>query len=257
LFTGDVEVPANPHELIADESASNKHSYQENKIPRTKGMKFILLKKFKFSYSIEVKIMSIPKIAISNEDDSTLRIVETRLRSIPNLNNPSPYKSIIKTRPSQLQSPSSSTIQSFHTCIESTKDHPLHSQRNTTMVVDKNLRKNHSFTTIENANHQQLTPLRRISSYQSSSTQRFVVQDDPLILKRRSTFDNVIYPIIHFDTSSVYETPRHDQYVDNSIRLIIDKDSNMQTTFNDQSDLQMVRIINEDQPQTGVKFLIY
>ncbi|CAF5162702.1 unnamed protein product, partial [Rotaria sp. Silwood1] len=36
-----------------------------------------------------------------------------------NSNNLSPYKSIIKIRSSQLQSLSSSTTQSFHTCIES------------------------------------------------------------------------------------------------------------------------------------------
>ncbi|CAF5073907.1 unnamed protein product [Rotaria sp. Silwood1] len=68
----------------------------------------------------KVKIMSIlKKIAISNKNDSSLRVVENQLNKSSNSNNSSPYKSIIKIRSSQLQSLSSSTIQSFHTCIES------------------------------------------------------------------------------------------------------------------------------------------
>ena len=61
--------------------------------------------------------MSIPKIAISNEDDAGLYIVGNRFKSFSNTSNTSsPYKSIIKTRSSQPQSPSTSTTQSFHTC---------------------------------------------------------------------------------------------------------------------------------------------
>ncbi|CAF1565205.1 unnamed protein product, partial [Rotaria sp. Silwood1] len=43
----------------------------------------------------------------------------SKLNKSSNSNNSSPYKSIIEIRSSQLQSLSSSTTQSFHTCIES------------------------------------------------------------------------------------------------------------------------------------------
>ena len=38
LMTGNVEVPANPHELITDETSSVKHKKHDNKVPRGKGM---------------------------------------------------------------------------------------------------------------------------------------------------------------------------------------------------------------------------
>ncbi len=70
-------------------------------------------------FIIEVKIMSIPKIAISNEDDSSLQILETRSPYVVNTSSPSsPYKSIIKNRSSQPPTPSSTsttTTQSYHT----------------------------------------------------------------------------------------------------------------------------------------------
>jgi hypothetical protein len=217
--------------------------------------------------------LSIPKIAISNEDDSSLRILETRLKSTtPNSNTSSPYKSIIKTRPPQPRSPSSSTTQSFHTCVESTRkdssdqssklSFPLERSATMTLVKDNSnqtLRKNHSFTTIENVNHQ-INPIRRINSYHSSSTQRFVVPEDKSNenfnsnLKRRLTVDNFIYPMIYLDTSSVYETPKHDQYFDNSIRLVIDTDTTMQITTNDQSDMKVDKTKTKNQPQNGVSF---
>ncbi|CAF0755454.1 unnamed protein product [Rotaria sordida] len=102
LFTGDVEVPANPHELITDDITSVKNSTTENKNLRAK----------------EVKIMSIPKIAISNEFDSSLKIFETHPQQINTTPTPpTPYKSIIKNRSSQPQTPSStSTTQSYYTC---------------------------------------------------------------------------------------------------------------------------------------------
>ncbi|CAF1504098.1 unnamed protein product [Rotaria sp. Silwood1] len=94
LFTGDIDITDNSHDLISNETESHKQT--------------------------KVKIMSIlKKIAISNKNDSSLRVVENQLNKSSNSNNSSPYKSIIKIRSSQLQSLSSSTIQSFHTCIES------------------------------------------------------------------------------------------------------------------------------------------
>ena len=70
------------------------------------------------SIIIEVKIMNIPKIAISNEDDPNMKIVEIRTPQIPtNSSSPSPYKSIIKNRLSQprTSSSTSTTTQSYHT----------------------------------------------------------------------------------------------------------------------------------------------
>ncbi|UJR33723.1 hypothetical protein I4U23_021150 [Adineta vaga] len=102
LLTGDVEVPANPHELITDDLASTKNSNNEHKNSRTK----------------EVKIM-IPKISISNGDDPNLSMLETRIRRAVTMSSPpSPYKSIIKNRSSQPQTPSSTstTTQSYYTC---------------------------------------------------------------------------------------------------------------------------------------------
>ncbi|CAF3788788.1 unnamed protein product [Rotaria socialis] len=102
LFTGEIEAPANPHELIADDAPSTKNSTTENKGSRMK----------------EVKILSIPKISVSNDFDSNLQIVAThslQLNKVPT--PPSPYKSIIKHRSSQPPTPSStSTSQSFFTC---------------------------------------------------------------------------------------------------------------------------------------------
>ncbi|CAF3603222.1 unnamed protein product [Adineta steineri] len=102
LLTGDVETPANPHELITDDITSTKNSNHENKNSRTK----------------EVKIM-IPKIAISNDDELKLPMLQTHLQQITNISTPiSPYKSIIKTRSSQPQTPSSTstTTFSYYTC---------------------------------------------------------------------------------------------------------------------------------------------
>jgi len=159
--------------------------------------------------------MSIPRIAISNEDDSGLRILESHLKTIIKSNSFSPHKSIIKTRSSQPQSPSSSTTtQSFHTCIESTRKDSLPLKRSYTISGSRQQR-------LEN-------PLRRINSYQSSSSKPFI--------------ENLPTPI---ETLSVYQTPKHEE---NSIRLIVDTDTNI---VNNQIDL----IKNDDQPQIGVKIL--
>ncbi|CAF4257689.1 unnamed protein product, partial [Didymodactylos carnosus] len=101
LLTGNCETPANPHgspSIIQKHHGSNRTLDHDGKIYRGK----------------EVKIMSIPKIAISNEDDSSLRIIGppqiTRTGPTPNQSNrnsplnfdhpmlpqTSPYKSIIK-----------------------------------------------------------------------------------------------------------------------------------------------------------------
>ncbi|CAF3704659.1 unnamed protein product [Adineta steineri] len=272
LLTGDIEVPANPHEFITEETASN----QENRLPRPR----------------EVKIMSIPKIAISNEDDSSLRILETRLRinTYPNA-SASPYKSIIKTRSSQPQSPSSScTTQSFHTCIESTGNESLDQsskisvplKRSHTVSIVKNnsennsrkryssLSQNHSFITVQNNNQRKmnskqqqhlLNPVRRINSYQASPRKSSDIHLDKSLdlnstAKRRSTINHFTYPTIQPDnTSSIYGTPMHqesNQYFDNSIRLIIDTDTNTQTTINDQSDMQVDVTKIKTQPQVGI-----
>ena len=121
LFTGDVEVPANPHELVIEETASGKLSSNERRTPRTKGLSFflstyLLVNGKTFS---EVKIMSIPKIAISNEDDSSLQILETCHVPMNTIVIPSsPVKSIIKNRSSLPPTPSSTTTtaHSYHTC---------------------------------------------------------------------------------------------------------------------------------------------
>ncbi|CAF1491306.1 unnamed protein product, partial [Rotaria sp. Silwood1] len=100
LFTGDIDITDNSHDLISDETESHKTN------------NLILFQ--------EVKIMSIlKKIAISNKNDSSLRVVENQLNksSNSNSNNSSPYKSIIKIRSSKPQSLSSSTTQSFHTSL--------------------------------------------------------------------------------------------------------------------------------------------
>ncbi len=236
--------------------------------------------------------MSIPKIAISNEDDSSLRILENRLRVNANPNISSAYKSIIKARPSQPQSPASSTTtQSFHTCFESTRKESFDRSSNRSYAVsigknnsDQNflnkqssLYKNPSVTTIQSDNHRKkhseqqqqqylLKPMRRINSYQPSTpTKRFDIREDKLmkeekknsypIVKRRSTINHFTYPMIQIDTSSIYGTPKHEednQYLDNSIRLVVDTDTNMPITINDQSDMQVDVTKNKNQPQIGV-----
>ncbi|CAF4942868.1 unnamed protein product, partial [Rotaria sp. Silwood1] len=261
LFTGDIDTNVNSHELINDEIESHKQTSQDNKNIRTK----------------EVKIMSIPKIVISNENDSSLRVVENQLKkcSNSNSNTSSPYKSIIKKRSSQPQSLSSSTTQSFHTCIESIDKQsskislPLH--RSYTQSTLKNnlfnsLQKNNSFTTIYNSNYRYYkkinlsNPLRRINSYQPSLTRRFIIKDGKLIeqdksnidkiKKRRLTFDNLNSCLNQFETTSIYETPKHDfyQYSDKTFRLVNDYDSNILTTINNQSDMRIdINSTNNDQ----------
>ncbi len=169
--------------------------------------------------------MSIPKIAISNEDDSSLRILESHLKS--NSNPPSPHKSIIKTRPTQPQSPSSSsTSQSFYTCIGSIRKDSLNvsiplKRSNTISVVKNNSEK-----------HQ----LRLINSYQLLSKNRSInLENTP----NKSSSG--------FETPSIYETPKHEE---NSIRLIIDQPMNN----NNQNDMQVDLTNKENQIQTGVKY---
>ena len=174
--------------------------------------------------------MSIPKIAISNEDDSGLRILENHLKSNTNSHPSSPHKSIIKTRSSQPQSPSSSsTSQSFHTCLGSIPKDSLNLsiplKRSLTMSVMK-------------PNSQEQKNIRRINSYQSSSRRRPIINPER---KLQLTVDN---SPVELDRFSVYETPKHDE---TSIRLIMDSD--LSTVMNNQSDMQ---IHKEDQVQPGV-----
>jgi hypothetical protein len=243
------------------------------------------------SFYIEVKIMSIPRIAISNEDDSSLRILETRsrLNTLPSCSPP--YKSIIKTRSSQPQSPSSSTTtQSFHTCLESSRkgsldrssDISVPRERSHTVSMMKNptdntlrqrpasLYRNHTFTTSIKEHHRQrevdpqrhlLNPVRRINSHQPSPRQRrSIAREDQSvntnsIIKRRSTFDHFTYPVVVAETPSVYGTPEHqgaNQHLDSAIRLVIDTDPAMQGTINDQSDMQVDATEAKTLPEHGV-----
>ncbi|CAF1635703.1 unnamed protein product, partial [Adineta ricciae] len=135
LLTGDVEVPANPHELVTDDVASAKNSNNENRSTRT---------------TKEVKIM-IPKISISNnDDDPTLLMLEANRRRATTVSTPpSPYKSIIKHRPSQPQTPSSTstTTQSYYTCptrVESYVSNDLARKSSTIKHTNQGLKKKQS-----------------------------------------------------------------------------------------------------------------
>jgi hypothetical protein len=116
----------------------------------------------------------------------------------------------------------------------------------------------------------QPNPVRRTNSHRpsSSSVRRFIVRDGKLIeqeintsrsiIKRRSTFDYSSYPITQGETSSIYETPKHedtDQYIqsniNNSIRLVTDTNLNTQSPINDQSDMQL-DVTKQNQQQTSV-----
>ncbi|CAF4795140.1 unnamed protein product, partial [Rotaria sp. Silwood2] len=110
-----------------------------------------------------------------------------------------------------------------------------------------------------NNNKYLLNPIRRINSYQPSLTRRFIIRDGKLIeqdnnkldinRKRRLTFHNLNYQLNQIDTLSIYETPKHDfnQYRNNSFRLINDYDSNLLTTINNQSDMQINQNSNTNQ----------
>jgi hypothetical protein len=215
-----LEIPANPHELIVDETVSN----QGNRTPRHKGIKLIDRMKSKFKF-VEVKIMSIPKIAISNEDDSNLRIFESHLRRNITPILSSPRKSIIKTRSYQPQSPSSSsTTQSFHTCIESTcKDSDK---------ISLPLKRSNTISVVKTSSEQR--QLRRINSYQISSKKSFHISERKLNINHRSTIENFTPPN---EPSSIYGTPKHEG---NSIRLSLDI----------QEDLNK----DQNQLEIGVKF---
>lgn len=222
--------------------------------------------------------MSIPRIAISNEDDSTLQLFESRSRSNVLSNSPSPHKSIIKTRSSQPQSPASSTTtQSFHTCIDSSRkqsfDHvsdistPRVRSHTVSIVkpqpvtwLDKrptSLYRNHTFTTSGKASHRQhdfarqpnlLNPVRTFDSNRTPAHhRRSFIRDSQSAkahaeTKRRSTIDHFTYPADANQSPSVYGTPEHQQTnqgLDNAIRLVVETDSTMQGTINDQSDMQV------------------
>lgn len=185
---------------------------------------------------LEVKILCVPKIAISNEDDVTLRIPETRLRLISTTSNSSsPFKSIIKTRSSQPHSTSSSTTQSFHTCHSrldpsgAKKKEVDFTEHLSETFSEENLfanqlspRKNRSYTTVPPDTHDDHS-LRRTRSYYAASRRPSITEQS-----------------IQGETSSIYETPKHDsvnRYSENSIRLVIDTDSGL--SANDQSDMQV------------------
>ena len=211
---------------------------------------------------LEVKIL-VPKIAISNENDMTLHIPETRRRlTSTTSNSSSPFKSIIKTRSSQPQSPSSSTTQSFHTC-HSRLDGPRPDQGAKKKEVDfmehlsktfseENLqanalhpRKNRSFTTVQNERaeeHSSDGHLRRTRSYYAATPRRK--------LARQPIAENISSP------ASVYGTPKHEEtgrYSENSVRLVIDAETGL--SVNDQSDMQVHHANREKRshpPQLGV-----
>ena len=116
-------------------------------------------------------------------------------------------------------------------------------------------------------------PIRRTNSYRSPSSSTttsrcFVVRDGKLVeqeinhsrsaTKRRSTLDYSSYPLAQVETSSIYETPKHEvneQYIqsmeNNSIRLVTDTNLNAQSTVNDQSDMQL-SVTKENQEPSGV-----
>jgi hypothetical protein len=126
-----------------------------------------------------------------------------------------------------------------------------------------------SLTQISNEKRQNKSkPVRRTNSYRPSSSsstlRRFIVRNGELleqeinhtypILKRRSTFDNSSYPMTQIDTSSIYETPKHEineQDIQSNIKLVTDTNFNTQSIVNDQSDMQL-NVKKENQQSIGV-----
>lgn len=226
----------------------------------------------KILFILEVKIMSIPKIAISNENDSSLRIVENRSKPNINSNTSSPYKSIMKTRPSHAQSTSSSTTQSYYTCNESigkqSSKIPTNLKRSQTASTMKNGSNHslHEYYSIIKLDNQQsknsIYRIRRINSYQSLKNNSILDSEKPIKeditmpnikVKRRLTIDHIMHPMIEVETSSIYETPKHEynQRAENSIRLIVDTDSNL-STISSHIDMQVNHKKSIDQLQIEV-----
>ncbi|CAF0725518.1 unnamed protein product [Adineta ricciae] len=164
LLTGDVEVPANPHELVTDDVASAKNSNNENRSTRT---------------TKEVKIM-IPKISISNnDDDPTLLMLEAHRRRATTVSSPpSPYKSIIKHRPSQPQTPSSTstTTQSYYTCptrVESYVSNDLARKSSTMKHTNQGPRKKQSVDENDTENDvSEMSQIEDITSITASIRER-------------------------------------------------------------------------------------
>jgi len=94
------------------------------------------------------------------------------------------------------------------------------------------------------------------SSAAAATLRRFIVRDGKLIeqtmnhsspiIRRRSTFDNSSYPMTQFESSSIYETPKHDDSdsinqinTKNTVRLVTDVNSETQSILNSQSDMQI------------------
>jgi hypothetical protein len=136
--------------------------------------------------------------------------------------------------------------------------------------AEKNVR--NSLTQINSEQQQQQrksNPVRRTSSYRpSSKSRRFIVHDGKSIeqepnnsphsiLKRRSTFDNSFYPMTQVETSSIYETPRHEDESNtkNSIRLLTDTNLNAQLAVDNQSDMQLEVSINENTPNQNQSYV--
>ena len=159
-----------------------------------------------------MKILSIPRIAISHDDDARLRPPpsdshRTVCKTNSSHSSSSPFKSIIKSRSSQPQSPSSSTTQSYHTCRSRVDDEFLSRREKRSLTTMSRSQSNCSPIEIET---------KELENVSSLSTQ--------------------------MDTSSIYETPKHEEfnrYSDASIRLIVDTETHSQLMINDQSDMQL------------------
>ena len=223
----------------------------------------------------EVKILSIPRIAISHEDDENSRIIRSHAK-INNVSSTgsSPFKPIIKRHSSQTQSRSSSTSQSYHTCpsrYDSTRRDQIDFWNNRKKEVDffdslsnrmptsssmnKPLhhylcrRKNRSDTAIyheQRANVSMQIPLRRTKSCYAILSSKGSNENHVKLIhttgRRRPTVETVSHLSTQTEASSIYETPKHHENIrisDQSIRLVIHTDIEPTTAINDRSDMQV------------------
>ncbi|CAF3418144.1 unnamed protein product [Rotaria socialis] len=267
LLTGYIEKLSHPHEPSIDQS---KRCNQEPKASEIKGIKKndYLLIQIKL-YLSEMKTIRIPRIAISNQHTAGLSIAKNHFKPNANQhsNSSSPYKSITKMHSSEQQSLSSL---SFHTCIQSSNVFLSRQHRSSITSM-----KNRSSTSVnddylqiyDNVKSQSLlSPMQRRSSNQESLKNRSFgykdqyisqeINESNLLCKRRSTIDSSNYSRSQKETSSVYETPKHNHtapYLTNPYRIDGDKISNVSiTTMSNQSDMQNNLRQNQNKQNRGI-----
>lgn len=133
--------------------------------------------------------MNIPKIAISNEDDPSMKIIEMRTPQMTtNPTTASPYKSIIKNRSSQprTSSSTSTTTQSYYTAPTRQDSYLSNDPTGKSSVKNKSTEQLSSKPTIIDENDTE-NDVSDLSQIENASKIAVCVDDQETIPRRRGT----------------------------------------------------------------------